>query len=213
MNKIKKIWNDHKKEILIGIIVSIVTTVLWNIITWFVRESPKMGTTLFETLRNIFYRLAAMQTESSISEIILSSFFGMTLGIIFGIVFSVRNKVKKTIDKTKSIVNENDEKVDDNQDNTLTEKELLRRIKKTTGSLTVLVVVFACVLVLAISSVIIPADIYKKFNRDITMISPYVDNHEIVQLKSKWVLMKEYDDYKKIYYTIDEIKEINNLSK
>lgn len=212
MGKIQKLWNNHKRELIVGIIVSIITSILWNIITWFVRESPKMGVTLLESLRNIFYRSAAIHTESSVSEALWGLLIGFMVGIIIVSAHYIKQKVKKAIKKIEGD-NKGNEKSEDNKENTITEKEKLKKIRKTNISLTFKLILIIVLLIITVSSVMIPTEIYKSFNRDMTMISPYVDNQEILLLKSKWVMMKSYDDYKEIYNIIDEIKEENNLSK
>ncbi len=217
MNKIKELWKLHRREIFIGIIVSIITTVLWNAVTWFVKETPKVGANIFESIRNVYYHFAAIHTESSASEMVFSLLIGLMFGVFGGFtpIFArfLKYRSKKEYGDLENKSNENVEITKYEKEKLLKNEEKLKNTKLQYRLLTSFIILVIFTFIIVTSFVIIPADIYKKFNRDITMISPYVENHKIIQLKSKWVLMKEYNDYKEIYITIDEIKDKNNLPK
>lgn len=212
MNKLKTWWNEHKREILVGIIVSIITTILWSIITWFIKEAPKMGITILESIRNVFYRSAAIHTESSVSEMIFGALFGSMLGLIIVLIHYINSAKRKIMQKENTVNKKEIQGKSDKKDSDKNSKKL-SKIKKSKILLNLGIILLVVNLVFTIAFVLIPTDIYKKFNRDITIISPYVELQEIIKLKSEWVMMDGYDDYQEIYVTINTVKENNNLSK
>ena len=61
--------------------------------------------------------------------------------------------------------------------------------------------------------VIEPMNLYNKFERDVTKITPYVEEHEIQKIKSDWVCMRNKSDYEKIYAFITQIEDTYLLPK
>lgn len=70
-----------------------------------------------------------------------------------------------------------------------------------------LVIVFSVMLIFPVS-----ASLCVTFERDITIIHPYVEEKDILWLKSDWAQMKSLDDYIMIYEYIDKVKEDYGLS-
>lgn len=66
---------------------------------------------------------------------------------------------------------------------------------------------------MASSMVLRPSQLWSVFERDITMITPYVEFEQINQLKSDWVCMRQKEDYLEIYEIINAVKEDNSLPK
>lgn len=52
-----------------------------------------------------------------------------------------------------------------------------------------------------------------KFNNKIIVISPYVENQEILKIKSDWVRMKNVNDYNKIQDKIKSVYSINSIEE
>lgn len=212
MKKIKELWMIYRREILIGVVVSLITTILWGVITWFVRETPKIGLSFLEFGLNTLYRSAAIHSENYASEMLLSSFVGVLIGFLFSFTKHSKSIIKK---KIRSLENKDDaeEKNENNLQKAICNEKKIAEMKKSKIFLTLGSVFFTCFFVFTIAFVFVPANIYKKFTRDITMITPYVETNQVAQLKSSWVLMRGYDDYKDIYSIIDKVKEMNNLPK
>ena len=62
----------NKREIIVGVGVSIITTFIMGIGNWFFANAPKIGTSILDTLLNIAYTLAATRTDNQIIVMILS---------------------------------------------------------------------------------------------------------------------------------------------
>ena len=76
MIRIKGLWKKYKRELVVGVVVSLVTAFILQAGNWFVVTAPKMGNSLFGTIKNIVYACAATQSNLNILSIIISSAFG-----------------------------------------------------------------------------------------------------------------------------------------
>ena len=77
----KGLYNKYKKEILIGVVVSLITAAIIKIGDWFVKVIPTIGTSIFETISNILYSSAATYSDNIILRIILLSGFSALVGL------------------------------------------------------------------------------------------------------------------------------------
>lgn len=202
-------WKDHKTEILIGIGASIIATIILNSVNLFVKTAPSVGVSFIDTLRNNFYASAASYTDARIPTILCSFLLGIFLGIIFNLMIFVN----KAIHKASKVRSKKDSvPVSDSSDNKTRKKEKVdMRELRFLFNLSC----FASIILLILAFVYggLPMDVYQKFNKDITIITPYVEDNEIDLLKSKWVLMENYTDYLEIYNEIDRIKDANQIPK
>lgn len=77
----KGLYNKYKKEIWIGVVVSLITASIIKIGDWFVKVIPTIGTSIFETISNILYSSAATYSDNLILRIILLSGFSALVGL------------------------------------------------------------------------------------------------------------------------------------
>ncbi len=91
-----------------------------------------------------------------------------------------------------------------------TEKELMRYIKlsKKLVKVTIALVTTSILLYMSLTFTIYkPLSLASKFELDITMIYPYVEESKIHELKSDWVSMRSKAEYIEIYDYIKLVKE------
>lgn len=221
LNSIKK----YKRDIIIGIVASIVASLIIGIGNWCISAVPKMGSSIIETLINIKYTLAANQTKNSLSIILLSCVMGCFAGTVFALFHSAVHTLIETL-KLKKVLNTIPDEVKDKLNSSSTTQEISKKDKKEKESVdeliqrskhTSLQSILGCIILIVsmvffAETIIAPASIRDMFEIDIEMIYPYVEEKDIFQLKSDWVLMKSKDDYIAIYEYVDRIKEENALA-
>lgn len=76
----KELYIKHKREIWVGVVVSLITAAIIKLGDWFITVLPTIGTSVFETLSNVLYSLAATYTDNTILKIILLSGFSFLVG-------------------------------------------------------------------------------------------------------------------------------------
>ena len=221
LNSMKK----YKRDIIIGIVASIVASLVIGIGNWCISAVPQIGSSIIETAVNIKYALAANQTKNSLSIALLSCVMGCFAGTIFTLFRSAVYTLIETL-KLKKALNAVADEVKDKLNKSSTTQEISKKDKKEKESVdeliqrskhTSLKSILVCIIlmismVFIAETIIAPADIRDKFDKDIDMIYPYVEEKDIFQLKSDWVLMKSKDDYIAIYEYVDRIKEENALT-
>lgn len=213
----------HKNEIIVGVIVFFITTLLGKIGNWFVSTTPKIGSSIVETILNITYTLAATRTINSL----IIAFFGGLLGIFLGSIIPVFRKALAVFTSTlkleqriKALPNEainelNRQVASDDSEPCKKGQSSVNGILKD-HKRTSLQIILACAFLIVICFfimmfVLVPANLHEKFDRDITIIHPYVEEQQVFQLKSDWVLMRSKADYISIYEYINMVKEKNDL--
>lgn len=213
----KECWNNYKREISIGVIVSIITTMVIKCGDWLVKAVPAAGL----SITNYIYYSAASISDAVLTEIVIV----LIVGLLFSVAIIVLGKSHKATKKLKNVCNELEkqnanvpiaeeivvnEDIDDNESEIRFFKSLLKKGNR-------LNIFFILVIILYFSFLIIglvkPAELSQSFERDITMIHPYVDDADIIQLESDWVRMKTKSDYEEIYEFIDNVKVEYMLEK
>lgn len=218
---------NHKHEIIIGAVGSLIGAFIMGVGNWFISTAPKIGISILETVLNVIYTLAATQTSYSLIitityYFVLSAFlapiiipFGKALRV-FVKILKTEHKLKTLSDESISVLNEHTtlDLYDEPEPSKKEEETIHILIKK--QKQTIIQIIFACVSAIAccffiILFVIAPAKLREKFDRDITIIHPYVEEQQVLQLKSDWLLMKSKSDYNSIYEYMNMIKEENDL--
>lgn len=220
MESIKNYFNGHRSEIITGIIVFFITAILSKTIHLLSDVAPVVGFSLIKFLFNIIYRSASEQSENTL----ISLFFwivlsGFVAAIVMQAIRSIRlanesmnemNDALILLEKTK-----NGEDVDTNEPpKSPIESRINGHIKTSKRLKLMSILLVAMTIIWAFFIVIvslIPNNIWNRFNRDITMITPYTNQETIDLLKSNWVRMKGQDDYNLIYDVIRSIKTENDL--
>jgi len=220
----KELYIKHKREIWVGVVVSLITAAIIKLGDWFITVLPTIGTSVFETLSNVLYSLAATYTDNTILKIILLSGFSFLVGSSIKTVtdgFKIyksalrleKNSKKFSEDKLKEIneqaVIELGYKDESNKPETIS--ELVQKGKKVGKSAIQLVIMTVFLYLLIIFFVTTPMELSNKFEQDIIKVTPYVEEKDIEQLKSDWVCMRSKSDYDVLYEYIDKIKTENKL--
>jgi len=220
----KELYIKHKREIWVGVVVSLITAAIIKLGDWFITVLPTIGTSVFETLSNVLYSLAATYTDNTILKIILLSGFSFLVGSSIKTVtdgFKIyksalrleKNSKKFSEDKLKEIneqaVIELGYKDESNKPETIA--ELVQKGKKVGKSAIQLVIMTVFLYLFIIFFVTTPMELSNKFEQDIIKVTPYVEEKDIEQLKSDWVCMRSKSDYDVLYEYIDKIKTENKL--
>lgn len=218
--KIKAWINKHAKEILIGVIVSIITAGIMKGFEWIAEIAPTAGNSVWRFFSNTFYTSAAKMTETSLITFLFSALIG--IGIVYVYIL-----LSKALDTTKKAITNAEELLDDinnpkpkvhTESKEITEDELkievegiikdAKRGRKTTIiGVIFFVLYFGCILVFDY----LPHGLWTDYQRDLLKIAPYIEQQELDQIKSDWVCMQTKEDYEEIYKQIDEIKNEHSL--
>lgn len=213
----------HKSEIIVGVVVFFITTFLGKIGSWFMSATPKIGSSVLDTIQNTIYTLAATQTSGSFILVIICVSFGVLFGSIapplkesisgFITALRIEKDLKTFSDKdieelNKYIQTKSDEKPSRPPE---TVNDTLKKHKHSGFQAIILILLMIVFYIVLILFVFMPMTIRDKFDQDITIIYPYVGEQQVLQLKSDWVQMRSKTDYASIYEYIDTAKEENNL--
>ena len=220
----KGLYNKYKKEIWIGVVVSIITAAIIKIGDWFVKVIPTIGTSIFETISNILYSSAATYSDNLILRIILLSGFSALVGLstktitdglmIYKAALRLEKNSKKfSEDKLNEINEQATAELESEKKSKKTETipELVEKGKKAGKSVVQFILITAFTYLFIIFFITAPMSLSNEFEHDIVKIAPYVEENDVKQLKSDWVCMRSKADYDELYKYIDKIKAENNL--
>lgn len=222
----KELYKKYKREIWVGVVVSLITTAIVKFGDWLLQTIPKVGTTLFERITNVQYTLAATYTVDVIINIMLFGAFSLLIGSVAKTIFDCLVSLKYSLKLEKESKNFSSKKLDEiaervtaemqaeqkqMQDKPKSIPEAIKNGKKygKYGIIMIILVVFLYVFTSFFVS--IPMSLSNSFDKDIVQIAPYIEENEIVQLKSDWVSMRSKADYEEIYNRINAVKEEHEL--
>jgi putative exporter of polyketide antibiotics len=147
---------------------------------------------------------------------IISQIVVLTIDLIRRIHEKVIKKPTKSQSKNDSLQSDNDKnaetvknKLEKLAEETVTIDKKLNKIKILDLSARIFIILAG---VYSLFYTIFPIIQHEAFDKDITQVTPYISTAEVNQLKSDWVSMESYKDYKLIDDRISEIREENNLS-
>lgn len=220
----KELWNNHKKEIIIGVGCSIFGTILLEIVRWIIETAPSVGNSILSGLENQIYIRASKITILDI----LGSFFVFLLVIFLEIVLHISIRALKTIRYTKREKNAGNtgKSLDktlgggkkktgggdcNNIDKDVKEKELKKKEKELKHASIWLILISVLFFVVVFFYVVFPIHLKDNFDVSVKQISPFIEEQDRLKLESDWISMKSQADYEKISDYINSIKEENNL--
>lgn len=217
-----KMWmKKYYKEISIGIIVSFITTGIVKSVDWFVNIAPAAGNSLWKFLSNTFFICVAQTSETSWLEALYGLFFGIVIGCIGEIIrrtLKISNQSIKDCNELINRIKQNEynpveTKPETSCKETVKEKAVAvvkkaQKYKKYAIALIATIVLF---IALWTGFNLLPYGLWTKYQRDLIKITPYIEQHELDIIKSKWVCMQNKEDYDDIYRQINTIKEENDL--
>lgn len=220
----KELYQKYKKEIGIGVIVSLITTLILKFGDWMVAIVPSVGASIFETLMNITYSLAATNTDVAIFRMFVFAGLGIFIGIAVPIICDSIKTYKASIVVENRFMNIPPERcVEEKGEAALGPKIISKSIKplditeltnnrKRLGRSTFLSI--AMLLLICFITIVflgIPMRLRDNFDQDIVKITPYVEENVITQLKSDWVCMRSKSDYDAICEIISDVEERYSL--
>lgn len=222
--KINEWIKKHFKEIVIGVIVSLITTFVINAIDMIKEVAPTAGSSIWRLLSNSFFSAAAKMSETSLTSFLFS--FVVVLGISYVINVALKGfKVtKKSISECQAIIEkincndlvnvntEEDTNKEITEEDVKTEAEsVIKEGKKIRrfliGALAFFVIYFSVIMAFDV----FPHAMWAEYQNDLIKIAPYIEQQELDQIKSDWVCMQSKEDYDDIYSRINKIKEENDL--
>lgn len=228
MNSIKEWTAKHKNEIVVGVIVFFLTSLLSWLGHWMITAGPSKGKSILSSMRDLVFYNAAHQSVFSIILFLLLLLFIVYFTYIIITAFRAISLTQKTIDlqEIESICESlNNEEMDkaSKQSKAIEAKIKLEKLKKKfkqkpdpnpknqKKSLHIYLLFIIIYLLYMIFYVFIPAILWNGFDITITQVSPYTEESEIIVLRSQWVSMKTYEDFCLINDRLLEIRQENNL--
>lgn len=194
----KKIFQENKVAIILFLLSSALTLFsaqLLKFSSFLFLVFSDIGVSLFEWCTNVFCRLAATTDDSSLVVIVFSFVFSFVLVVPFGaFLFPFRRLLSEKDDSDKEPLEERIKNID---------KKIAKSLKKTK----ILAVVSLLLWVVLFVVTTIPYSLYKRFDRDLIVISPYTEKKVVEKMHSDWILMKNKDDFQCIYVKIDSLKK------
>lgn len=189
------------KDVGVGIVVTIILSVIDSVLNWVTNTAnANMGQIGISIANAVFYRAAGHSYASILHYAV--GVFAAALAVVlliacFVLAIIVMNKTReyrKKIFKQQKKLSE--------------DKAVIRKMRRRTW-LPVIAMSFVAVSALLYTStfVIRPFKLWENFELDLKVIAPYVEEGEIEQLRSEWVLMKYRSDYDAIYEDIREVQE------
>ena len=215
-------WLKKNRDgLIVGIVSSILFTLLLKISKNILALPPEKWYSFFQ---NYLYKLAAKQTNASISEHTLVLIITVSIGALipsliksFQIVnetnIIIRMKETNATDKPTEELSDEEIKLirQYNKIKRKANKSVKGEVKEVKRGFFVILILLIMIMAIAISCFYYPWAMWKTFQLDIIQISPYTDETVIKMLKSKWVSMDEKKEYIEIYDQINSIKLENGF--
>ena len=215
---------QYKNEIKISIISGLLVLILSNVAQYFIAVAPQAGYSILREVNDGIYYHAAHQTSNSFFIEITFCIIILAIASIFVLAIKSFKAIRKEKELSEMVKNltQIKSKIEkggngDEQMKKLQSLETNRNkgneniIKKIKISIVGLLLLAAFIFFWIFTYVLLPMAIWDKFERDIIMISPYIEEKEVLILRSEWVRMTRYDDYSKIYTFIKTKKTENNI--
>ena len=197
--KLSEIFIKYTKEIVIGVVSSILTAVVlswWDRITL---VAPQIGKSFLSTVINAVYANAATYTSDTFSASVLILFYFLPVFFLFGAHWVILERLVKNRKKQAG----KDDK-----------KRIGEKKHKNEWVAIICKICSLCLLcAMAVVCVWKPINLRVEFERDIVIIAPYVEEHDVLQLESDWMCMKSKEDYDRIYMLINNVKDNQSLPK
>lgn len=190
----KKIFQENKVAIILFLLSSVISLFSQQLLkfpSFLFLVFSDFGMSLFKWCANVSCRLAATTDDSNLLSFLLSFVLAVPFAVL---IVSFRKMLRKKDDLDKESLEERIEKVDEN---------LAKNLKK--AKISAAVALFLWAMLFFVTT--IPYSLYKRFERDLIVIRPYTEQSVVEKMSSDWILMKNKDDYQRIYDKIDSLKK------
>lgn len=222
----KKLYERYKREIWVGVVVSLITAIIMKLGEWLVMIAPSVGTSVLGAFLNIIYSMAATYTDNVLLRLIIFGGLGVIVGVAISSIKKGVNVYREVLYLEKRTKNLSTESLNKITEDALPEEPIKKEDKKfesiptliqegkQIGKISILLIVLIVLMfLLIILFVTTPMRLHNKFEQDLVKIAPYIEETEITRLKSDWVCMRSKQEYDAICSTIDKVKENYSLPK
>lgn len=218
--KIKEWIEKHAKEVLIGVIVSVITTGIIKGLEWITEITPTAGNSLWRFFSNSFFSAAARMTQTSLITFLFSALIGVAIVYVYVLLSKALGVTKKAIVNAKDILGDIDNpktRVSEERKKITTEaikneaENIIKDAKKGRIITIVGIVIFVLYFAYIFLFNLLPHGLWTDYQRDLLKIAPYIEQQDLDIIKSNWVCMQSKEDYDNIYKRIDAIKNEYDL--
>ena len=119
----KELYRKHKRDIWVGVIVSLITTAIIKLGDWFISVVPMVGTSIFETISNMLYSLAATHSDNLLLKILLMGGFSLLVGMSAKSMINGLKLYESTLRLEKTSKKISDERLAEMHEQVVTERE------------------------------------------------------------------------------------------
>ena len=211
----KHFLKDNKIEILIGVISSLIVSMILKGLGFIASTAPAAGKTLISAFVDSIYRDAAEQSAVALLENLFLFLMGTLLGAFIAVTLSLVIAARKTTSRkhvSRGRKNVKENSADGNGNVPKTKEETISRLRKRINYTSVASIILVIILyAMCYYCFFYPAKLFHKFEVDIIRVAPYISSDEEELLRSQWTLMQSKDDYLVIDSTIQEIYNQNGL--
>jgi len=218
--KIKEWIEKHAKEVLIGVIVSVITTGIIKGLEWITEITPTAGNSLWRFFSNSFFSAAARMTQTSLITFLFSALIGVAIVYVYVLLSKALGVTKKAIVNAKDILGDIDNpktRVSEERKKITTAaikneaENIIKDAKKGRIITIVGIVIFVLYFAYIFLFNLLPHGLWTDYQRDLLKIAPYIEQQDLDIIKSNWVCMQSKEDYDNIYKRIDAIKNEYDL--
>jgi len=195
--------SNLKREILIGVIVSLLTMVflepIWRIFTTYLLRS---GNTLYNYILNRFVIKASIGYSSELIETVCIHIISIFSGFFYFMImrlYDARNKLSKHLKSPE------ENNVEDTSEVFKSAEELLHKSKRILITSIIALILFISVSAYPILETSTTNKMNLYFESNLKIISVYAKENEIRELKGLWASMETYNDYKYILNKLEQI--------
>lgn len=212
----------HKNEIIVGVVVSVLTTIVINLGGIVAKVIPSTGNSIVRAFRDSIYYIAGRQGVTSTPNTILVFLLSfLIVPTISGIITLYKETSTKALfSRTKEALIKKEEGTASKEEIDSVVRDLEKNLKKIERKknkrpsvmkpilLSLPIIIF---IVYTWCYMIYPASMWQEFENRIIQISPYIEESEVVLMRSKWVSMRTKEDFDEIDGYIHRIREEHNL--
>lgn len=183
-------WKKYTSQIVVGLIVCVLYTIIVNISSSLLIAAQNAGTNLYKITVDMIYVQASKVTENTIPQVCYSIIMGMTLGMLIGtllIILKIHHNIKRGND-------------------------IKQRVIKSGFFNSYIFPILNCLLFLMVVLfsylyTSYPVTLKDDFNLQLEKLRPYIQQQEFWLLRSDWTQITSKSDYKKITERLDALSE------
>jgi hypothetical protein len=209
-----KFLKQHRKEIFISLGTGLILYFIEPILNFLGGRIVTVSISISKSFSDSFYKKLAEKDLSEINEWTATIVtWGTLTMIIFGIIFFQFKKIdiKRRVEKINSEVNPIE-----SDDSNRTEQEMEEDLKLSFAKLRnaqnrfsklvlpfkIINIILFCFIIFIFAQIKVRKDLIVSFNNKIEALKPYLDAKEIDKLNSRWVLIKNSNDFDNLNFEL-----------